>query len=172
MNPSYCRIRLPKAVALQRFAVWQHLREVGPLVAAEITEANRLAVDDNGQWRGNAVFVSEVGEWTLFQDLSGALGGISGRSWAEFAGDAELVVAGYNDAVPYGELVIVRGGSVIREFLHDPSAPGANVNKGVSGSKYEPFKTWASVAPFVDEDGLAFSERGWLWVWPRGGSRQ
>ena len=167
MNPSYCRIRLPKDEAIQRFSAWQRLSEIGPLVPTNNTEAIRLAVDDKGDWCGNAVFVSELGEWTLFQDLSGALGGIAAVSWAEFAGRTELVMAGYNDAIPYGEVVMMRDGSVIREFLDDRSAPESNVNRGLSDSQHEPFTTWVDVAGFVDADALGFCENGWLWVWPR-----
>jgi hypothetical protein len=167
MNPSYCRIQIPLATAVERFATWQRLPQVGPLIPTDSGNAIRLAVDEHGGWRGHAVFVSDIGEWTLFQDLSGVLGGVPGKSWAEFAGRDELVVAGYNDAVPYAELVVVRGGEVVREFLDDPSAPDQNVNRGVLDSLGEPFETWVEVAGFVDGDKLGFCERGWLWVWPR-----
>jgi hypothetical protein len=78
MNPSYCRIRLPMAVAVERFAAWNRLTTVGPLVPTDSGNAIRLAVDERGHWRGHAIFVSELGVWTLFQDFSGALGGVPG----------------------------------------------------------------------------------------------
>ena len=117
MNPSYCRIRVPQAVALERFAAWQQLPQVGPLLPADSVQAVRLACDERGMWRGNAVLVSEVGAWTLFSDLSGVLGGVPAERWRAFAGSDELVFAGYNDANGYGEFVLVRGGRVVREFL-------------------------------------------------------
>src|SRR5262245_61829993 len=132
MNPSYCRIRVPQAAALERFAAWQHLPQVGPLVPTDCVLAVRLACDERDRWRGNAVLVSEVGSWTLFSDLSGVLGGVSAERWREFAGSDELVFAGYNDAIRYGEFVLVRSGRVVREFLDDPHNPQANANRGVS----------------------------------------
>jgi hypothetical protein len=165
MNPSYCRVRVPQDAALKRFAAWQHLLQVGPLVAADCVEAVRLACDEQGAWRGNAVLVSEVGGWTLFQDLSGVLGGVPANRWQEFAGADELVFAGYNDAIGYGEFVLVRDGRVIREFLDDPHNTDANINVGISEVEGEPFEGWADVASFVDADELGFSEAGLLWVW-------
>ena len=165
MNPSYCRIHAPQGDALERFAVWQRLPRVGPLVPATAREAVRLACDDRGRWRGNAVLVSEVAGWTLFEDLSGALGGIPVGKWLVFAGLDELVFAGYNDAIRYGELVVVRDGRVVREFLDDSGSPEGNVNAGRTDMVGEPFESWVDVAGFVDADQLAFSESGLLWVW-------
>ena len=153
------------AEAVKRFAAWNRLPDIGPLVPTDSGNANKLAVDPRGEWRGNAVFVSDLGEWTLFQDLSGVLGGVPAESWAEFAQQDELVVAGYNDAIPYAELVVVRGGEVLREFMDDRTSLGQNVNRGITEFEGEPFKTWVGVAGFVDEDALGWCDRGWLWVW-------
>lgn len=165
MNPSYCRIRIPQAAALERFAAWQHLPQVGPLVRAKGVEAVRLACDERGMWRGNAVLVSTVGECTLFEDLSGALGGIPAARWREFAGSDELIFAGYNDAICYGEFISIHDGRIVREFLDDSQDPEANANVGVSDVEGEPFESWSDVASFVDSDELGFSEVGLLWVW-------
>jgi hypothetical protein len=165
MNPSYCRIRVPQAAALERFAAWQHLPRVGPLEHADCVEAVRLACDERGMWRGNAVLVSEVGGWTLFMDLSGILSGVGANRWREFAGSDELVFAGYNDAIGYGEFVLIRGGQVVREFLDDAQEPEVNVNTGRSDVAGEPFRSWVDVASFVDADELGFSDAGLLWVW-------
>lgn len=165
MNPGYCRLRVPKDEALQRFAVWHQLSEIGPLVPTVIESATDLACNDNGAWRGNVVFVSEIAGWTLFQDLSGCLGGIPAESWLTFAGTDDLVVAAYNDAIPYGELVMISAGTVVREFLHDPTCPEDNINNGTSNSDFEPLLTWVEVADFVDADDSGFCEAGWLWVY-------
>jgi len=165
MNPSYCRIRLPQSAALERFAAWQHLPRVSPLVPADSVRAVELACDEQGMWRGHAVLVSEVGGWTLFSDLSGVLGGVPAERWREFAGSDELIFAGYNDAIGYGEFVLVRDGRVDREFLDDPDNPEENSNRGSSNVEGEPFKSWMDVASFVDADELGFSEAGLLWVW-------
>jgi hypothetical protein len=165
MNPSYCRIHVPQAAALERFAAWQRLPQVGPLVPADCVEAVQLACDEHGMWRGNAVLVSEVGGWTLFADLSGVLGGVPAERWRELAGSDELVFAGYNDAIGYGEFVLVRDGRVLREFLDDADNPEANASRGTSDVEGEPFESWVDVASFVDADELGFSEAGLLWVW-------
>jgi hypothetical protein len=146
MNPSYCRIRVPRDVALARFAAWQRLSHVGPLAATSRGEALRLACDENGRWRGHAVLASEVGGWTLFEDLSGILGGISAESWQEF--------------------VLVQDGRVVREFLDEPDDPNGNVDRGGNDATGEPFLSWIDVAGFVDEDELGYSEAGLLLVWP------
>ena len=164
MNPSYCRIRVPQATALERFAAWLGIAPVG-LVPTDTISAVRLACDEQGMWRGNAVLVSEVGDWTLFQDLSGVLGGVPANQWLEFAGSDELVFAGYNDAIGYGEIVLVRGGRVGRVFTDDPDNPETNTNTGKSDVKGEPFKSWVDVDSFVDNDEYGYSEAGLLWVW-------
>ncbi|WP_435006056.1 hypothetical protein P12x_003730 [Tundrisphaera lichenicola] len=167
MNPSYCRLNVPLSDALKRFATWNHLAKVGPLIPATVSEAIRLACDDRGMWRGNAVLISEVAGWTLFEDLSGALGAIPANKWLVFAGMDEILYVGYNDAIPYAELVAIRDGRVIREFLDDPGSPEPHINTGAIESEYEPFECWSDVAGFVDADPLGFSEAGLLWVWDR-----
>ncbi len=87
------------------------------------------------------------------------------REGGEFAGSDELVFAGYNDAIGYGEFVLVRDGRVVREFLEDPHNPEANANVGTSEVEGEPFKSWVDVASFVDADEFGFSDAGLLWVW-------
>ena len=164
MNPSYCRIHVPKDEALQRFAEWMQLSQVGPLIETTSTEAVRLACDERGMWRGGAIFVSEVLDWTLLQDLSGCLGGVPADEWLKLARNNDLVFAGYNDAIRYGELIAIAGGSVVREFLDDPDSPESNVNVGRLESENVPFKSWTDVAEFVDADVLGFSDSGWLWV--------
>ncbi len=165
MNPSYCRIRLPQSLAIDRFAAWQEIAEIGPLVPSDLTRAVPLACDVNGHWLGHAVLVSEIGDWTLFSDLTGVLGGISAERWRAFAGDDELIFAGYNDAIPYGEFLMVRGGRVIREFLDDAQNPRANIDIGATDLSEVPLRTWIDVAGFVDHDILGFCESGLLWVW-------
>src|SRR5581483_11859651 len=160
-----CRINVPQVAALERFAAWQNLPRVGPLIPTDSVHAVRLACDERGMWRGHAVLVSEVGGWTLFTDLSGVLGGIPASTWLEFAGSDELAFAAYNDAIDYAELILIRGGRVIREFLDDAQNPDMNCNRGMSDMAGEPFKNWIDVASFMDADGKGFSQAGQLWVW-------
>ena len=164
MNPSYCRIHVPKDEALRRVATWMQLPQIGPLTYTTPTEAVRLACDERGMWRGGAVFVSEVSDWTLLQDLSGCLGGIPAEEWLKLARKDDLVFAGYNDAIRYGQLVAVTGGSVVREFLDDANDPDSNVNVGQLECESVRFTSWIDIAEFVDADKLGFSDSGWLWV--------
>ena len=89
MNPSYARIRLPLAQAMERFSN-MHPNELAPATEVSSLEAVDLAVE-NGVWRGGAKFVYENDGWTVFEDLSGHLGGRSAASWLEFAGDDDFV---------------------------------------------------------------------------------
>ncbi|CAN5710310.1 hypothetical protein BH09VER1_BH09VER1_44260 [soil metagenome] len=165
MNPSYCRIRTPLDDALERFAAWQGLPQVGPLVAASSSTAIDLACDERGNWRGQAVFVSEMPGWTLFQDLSGGLGYIPAEEWLKYSGTDELVFASYNDAISYGELVAISNGVILREFRQDRYSPDVNVNLGHLGDEHEPLRTWVEVASFMEADKLSFSNEGFLWIY-------
>ena len=127
MNPSYVRVRVPKVEALRRFATWQGLAEVGPLVLATASQATELACDDLGQWKGQAVLVSEVAAWSLFADLTGGLSAVTSASWLAFAGADDLAFAGYNDAIGYGAIVMISGGVVLQDILFDASSPETNV---------------------------------------------
>jgi hypothetical protein len=42
--------------------------------------------------------------------------------WIDRAGDDELVFAGYNDAISYGQLIVVREGRIVRDELADMGA--------------------------------------------------
>jgi hypothetical protein len=165
MNPSYIRIRVPKDDALRRFAAWKGLAEVGPLVPTTCTGAIPLACDDDGQWRGQAVFVSEVGGWTVLNNLTGGLSAVSSTSWLALAGKDDLVFAGYNDAIGYGALVVITGGVVLQDVLFDPDSPESNINIDQRLGVHEPIKDWIGVASWVDDDELGFCEDGWLWVY-------
>ena len=166
MCPSYCRIRTPMDEAIRRFAVWKQIPESVQPLRLNWRDAFRQAVDDRGAWKGNAVFVSDLSEWTLFENLSGCLGGIPASDWLRFAEQDELVVAGYNDSICYGELVVIKDGMLRRAFLSDESDPKADTDIGRLDCEYEPFKSWVEVASSVDADELGLSkDEGWLWVY-------
>ena len=166
MNPSYARIRLPIAEALPRFAEWIGLPQIGP---PKRLKWNKVvdAASANGAWRSVvAVFVYESGEWTIFEDQTGHLASFPADQWRIFAGENELVFAGYNDAVPYGQLIVVCDGRVVREFLDDEQDPRQNVNRGtLAVEKQSPITDWISAASFVDEDEIPSSpDTGLLWM--------
>jgi len=165
VNPSYVRIRVPKVEALRRFATWQGLGEVGPLAHATASQATELACDDLGQWKGQAVLVSEVADWSLFADLTGGLSAVTSASWLAFAGADDLVFAGYNDAIGYGAIVMISGGVVVQDILFDAPAPEPNACIDRRSGEHVPIGDWRGVARFVDEDELGFAENGELWIY-------
>ena len=171
MNPSYLRIRLPLATAMSRFGAWIGLPELAPARHIKSSKAVDKACDASGNWRGVAVFVHESSGWTVFDDLTGFLASVSAPRWAELAAGDELVFAGYNDAVPYGQLIVVQNGIVVREFLEDLQDPGQNVNRArLEFERDSPIDGWVAVASFVDQDELAdlAADDGLLWQFRRG----
>lgn len=167
MNPSYARIQLPLAKASARFARWIGLPELEPPRIVRGLEAVSAA-SAGGNWRAPvAVFVHESAGWTVFDDLTGGLAGYSSERWAAFAHNDELVFAGYNDAVPYGQLIVVRDGVIVREFLDDEQDPSHNVNRGrLESEGSSPIQNWIHAARFVDDDDLSDPgvENGLIWL--------
>jgi hypothetical protein len=166
MNPSYARIRLPMAEALARFGEWIALPSLGPPKNLQWNEVVDVACMD-GVWRSVvAVFIYESGEWTVFDDQTGHLASFSAEQWRTFAGRNEFVLAGYNDAVPYGQLLVIRNGRVVREFLDDQQDPRQNVNRGkLEFEKASPIKNWIAAASFVDGDDIvSHPDSGLLWM--------
>ena len=75
--------------------------------------------------------------------------------------------AGYNDAIGYGELVLVERGQLVRQFLQDEQDPSGHVNVGrLPEEARQAVVHWADVAKWVDEDEETFttSDRGLLWI--------
>jgi hypothetical protein len=159
-------------MAMERFARWIDRPALAPPQRIAAHDAIEAACD-RGQWRGIALFLHEHEDWAIFDDLSGALAPKTAEQWRGLAGADELVFAGYNDAVPYGQLLVVRGGVVIREFLDDQQDPSQNVNRGKLESEDDaPITNWIEVASFVDEDELADQgvENGLLWIFQSPGA--
>ena len=152
---AYVRIPAPLPRALERFAAWIVLPELEPPRRCRSRDAFDFACIDN-EWRGVAVFAHEANGWSVFDDFTGYLGTLPAERWIDLAGDDELVFAGYNDAVPYGQLIVVREGRVVREFLHDLQDPSENVNRGrLELERATLIDEWADAAWFVDSDELA-----------------
>jgi hypothetical protein len=166
MNPSYCRMHLPKSEVVQRFAVWRGVEHVGSLTPVDSDRAISLALDSAGRWRGHALFVSHTRGWTVLTDLSGDLSARDPRTWAALGDDSDLMFAGYNDAIQYGELIIVERGTIVRDAFFDAAQPRKNRNHGRIADDCEPIGGWADVARFVDSDDLGFGEKkGELWIY-------
>jgi hypothetical protein len=114
------------------------------------------AAGTGDEWRGVAVFAHEANGWTVFDDYTGYLGTLPANRWVPLAGDDELVFAAYNEAVPYGQLIVVQHGRVVREFLHDLDDPSHDVNHGrLELERSKLIDDWVDAAWFVDSDELA-----------------
>jgi hypothetical protein len=163
-NPSYFRIQLSQPDAMLRLASWLDSPELEPPREVRLSDAVTFACDNNGHWRGSALYIYNNDGWTVFEDLSGHFSSIPADSWLTFAQSDNFVFAGYNDAIGYGELIVIEGGAVVREFPHGADNPDVKVNRGqLDGNPIESIETWIQAARFVDDD-VIFSEHGLLWL--------
>jgi len=165
MNPSYLRVRRSLEDAIARYGAWIGRPELSAPREVADADAIDLALE-NGRWRGLAVYVFPSGAWTVFEELSGGLAASSVREWLRLADGGDLVFAGYNDAIGYGELVQVDQGQLVRQFLEDAQDPGANVNVGTLATEASRrIARWVDVARWVDDDEASRgSGRGLLWI--------
>ncbi len=163
MNPNYFRVKLGKQIATNRLLTCLDLSEIQEPVKMDVKEAIDKAVED-GIWKEIPLYFYENESWTVFEDLSGWFSGLSSKEWLKFAEENEFVLAGYNDAISYGQLIVIKNGKLIRDFLYDEQQTQDNVNFG--NLEYEtdsPINNWIDAASFVDKDELAFSKDGYFW---------
>ena len=163
---SYVRLRCSLEEAKARYARWIGTAEVQPArLVPEGQKIDLALVDD--EWAGLAVFIYPSTSWTVIEELSGGLAPRSPDSWLELAQGGDLIYAGYNDTVPYAELIVVEQGKLVRRFLQDEQDPSEDVNEGrLPEEAKEPFEDWPDVAAWVDTDAdkLDPVEQGWLWI--------
>jgi hypothetical protein len=159
-------LRRPLADAMARYAAWIGVPEVAPPM--EVAEGDALDLAWGGeQWKGLAVYIFESGPWTVFEEISGGLGDRPAEQWVKLADGGDLVYAGYNDAIGYGEYIKVERGTLVRQFLEDEQEPGGDVNVGkLPEESAKPIARWTSVARWVEEfeDSFTGREKGWLWI--------
>ena len=163
---SYVRLRYALAEGLDRYGRWIDAPEVAPRRLVRERDAIDLALA-NEEWLGLAVFVYASGPWTVIEELSGGLSERPAESWLELAGGGDLVYAGYNDAIPYAQLIVVERGRLVREFLQDEQDSIHDVNVGqLPEEAAERLETWIDGARWVEEDELKLTrpEQGWLWI--------
>ena len=166
MNPSYLLVRRSLEDAMARYGAWIGVPELTPPQEVAEGDAIDLALE-GGQWKGLAVYIFVSGAWTVFEELSGGLAARPATDWVRLADGGDLVYAGYNDAIGYGEFVRVDRGQLVRHFLRNEQDPSADVDTGkLPEEAVEPMAHWADVAKWVDEEDESFTgnERGWLWI--------
>lgn len=156
MNHSYFRIKLNINDAISKLCAWND-GTYKEKIETRYSQAVRVCIDEKGQWKGQCLYVYERDGWTIFEDLSGAYSFIETDSWLEFADNNEFLLAGYNDAIIYAELLAITDGKVTKHFLECDDCPEENVNEGEGIPDIE---NWVDVASYVDEDELIYSEKG------------
>ena len=169
---SYVRMRCGEEDAMARYGRWIGVPEVKPRQLVPERNAVDLALAD-GEWIGLAVLIYASGPWTVIEEISGGLSERPVESWLELAEGGDLVYAGFNDAVPYAQLVVIEHGRLVREFLQDEQDPSQDTNVGqLEEEAVKRFETWSDGARWVEEDEekLTRPEKGWLWIheaaWP------
>ena len=159
MNPSYFRIKTDLESAISRLESWNK-KDFFERKQVEYSEAVDKSLDENGQWKGSCLYAYENEGWSVFEDLSGFYTSIPADSWLSLADNCELVVAGYNDAMPYGEMIVIQEGKVLKEFWDYPED-----NDFVNlGNGYPEIESWEDVADFIEEDDVVYSEEGILLI--------
>jgi hypothetical protein len=152
---------------MTRFSRWLGLPELAAPVRVKSSDAASLACNESGDWRGATVFVYEVDGWTVFEDESGELGVLPPRRWQELAEKDPLIFAGYNDAIHYGELVVIENGVIVRAFMDDEDNPAARRDDGrLPQESSDPIRSWINVASFVEDDPILLQSpaEGLLWI--------
>jgi hypothetical protein len=163
---SYVRVRCPVEEAMARYGGWIGLPELAPPRLVRERDGIDLALAD-GEWIGLAVFIYPSHAWTVIEELSGGLGDRPIERWLELAQGGDLVYAGYNDAVPYAQLIIVERGQLVRRYLQDKQDASADVDVGcLPDESNRPFDDWVDVMSWVegDQDQLVRPGEGWLWI--------
>ena len=156
MNPSYFRIKLNMEEAVKRLCDWNG-KEYKERIETKNSNAVKVSLDQNGQWKGSCLYAYENEGWTVFEDLMGGSSFIDVEQWLKFAKDDEFVFAAYNDAILYAEMVVIVDGIVTKHFIEDLDMPEDNVNEG---DGVEDIDSWVDVAGFVDEDEYVYSDEG------------
>lgn len=159
MNPSYFRIKTDLESAISRLERWNK-KDFIERKQVEYSQAVDESLDENGQWKGSCLYAYENEGWSVFEDLSGFYTSIPAESWLSLASNSDLIVAGYNDAMPYGEMIVIREGEVLKEFWDYPIE-----NDLVNfGDGYPEIESWEDVIDFIEEDNIIYSEQGILLI--------
>ena len=150
MNPSFLHIKLPKEKAVSRFIQWIDGKILDGPRKVSYYKAVKEACD-NDTWRGLSVLIYEYEDETFIEDMTGALASVSAAKWLEYAENDEFEFVGYNDSVPYGQIIAIQNGSVIKDFLQDEQEPSENRNTGtIDFEKTNELNEWHDAAEYVD----------------------
>lgn len=157
MNPSYFRINIDLESAIKRLETWNR-NSFAVRVESKYLDAVGNCIDGNGRWKGKCLFAYENDGWSVFEDLTGAYSCISASKWIEFAKADKFVLAGYNDAIPYGEMIVIENGFILKDLFDDPTGED-NLSHNV-GDGHKNICDWCEIASFVDDDEIIYSDTG------------
>jgi hypothetical protein len=163
-------MRASQDQALSRLLAWGRLRDKEPRRECGSADAVRLACDERGLWKGVCLFAYEKRGWTVFEELSGFMGGTPGKDFEALAAAGDLVYIGYNDSIPWAQLVVVENGVCVREFCEDGTDPDSRCDRGrLPSEEEEPIRSWVDVAERMEgeEETEFYSDRGTLLVMER-----
>jgi hypothetical protein len=163
---SFLSIALPQSEAMERFKGWMDRKEIRAPRTVNYLRAVEEATEDD-EWLGAAFLVYEVDSGTIFEDLSGPISGVSAEQWLKLAQKDELEFIGYNEAVPYGRIIVIREGRIIRDFFHNEQDPTDDRNIGrFEFDDHTELETWKDAAYYVDTvmDGIDLPDEGVLWI--------
>jgi hypothetical protein len=166
MVSSYIRLRCPLEEGMARYGRWINAPEVAPPGVVLERKAIDLATAGE-QWLGLAVFIYASGPWTVIDELSGGLADRPAESWRDLAQGGDLVYAGYNDTVPYAQVVMVERGRLVRQYHQDEQDSSADVDAGqLPEEAKQRFKDWVDAMAWVeaDQEKLDRPKEGWLWI--------
>ena len=165
---SYIRIRCSVEDAMARYGRWIGRPALGAPRLIPEDDRIDLALDSGGEeWLGLAVFFYESDGWAVVEEISGGLGLESPEKWLALAEGGDLVYAAGNDAVPYGQIIVIEKGRLVRNILKDESDPSDDVDVGqLPEEARRPLKDWIDVMAWVeaDEEKLVRPKKGWLWI--------
>jgi hypothetical protein len=161
MCPGFVKLKLPRKIATDRLRTWLGRREILAPTPVQPAELTSTATDSQGRWRGLVVAIREHEGWTIFEDLSGGLCALGHADASRWLGlDGELVVAEYNDALPFAAMVMVEGRQLVLDFFDDPSRPELHrIASGGTG-----IRTWVDVAALIDEDDAWVESPAQIWI--------
>lgn len=158
MNLSYFRIKDCMENAINRLEVWNG-QPFANRTKIDYGDVVDNSVDENDEWKGSCLYVYENDGWTVFEDVTGAYSSIEAERWCSFAKEDKFVFAGYNDAIPYGEMIVISNGKILKDFADDLTDMEFCHN---NGEEYKDIVSWSDVAAFVDDDELVYSDTGLL----------
>ncbi|MEO0796123.1 MAG: hypothetical protein AAFX93_13215 [Verrucomicrobiota bacterium] len=165
MCPGYFKIKAGKEASVGQLIAWigKELLK-GPIEVSQLEAYNEST--ENGNWLGRSFIVSQQGQWTVFEDITGFIYSEGTDAWSRLAKEYDLVVAGYNDSILLGRLIIIEEGKVVREFFEHEKDRSDDVNEGPSPYEDDsPIGQWSDLEEFVYDETYGYEvNEGTLYV--------